>query len=437
MIDIPGRLRGEARRDRQPPPATIFKDWWLQSFGTVLAALYLLYFVLLYRAGTWIVHGTGLPIYTDFSIWWAGGMQALHGNPAALYDPAALARIQAVLFGRGAAFYPNWPYPPTILLVLAPLALLPYRYAFIAWDVASLLGCVAIVALIVRRRAAIALALAAPFTAWSFLAAYNGFLTAALIGGSLLFLERQPVLAGVFIGCLTYKPQFGLLFPVALVASGQWRAIASAAVTVALLAAASVALFGADAWAAFPRGVFAQTRLNLMAGPGADWGYLQSVYGLVRNVQGGAALAWLAQGATAAGLAVVVWLVWRSQVGYALKAATLAAAALLATPYAFAYDMAAILVPAAFLANDQLRRGLLPGERALWIVLFGVPLAVLVTLGDNAHGNTFGGTPVSVLTMIALLGVILRRVLATPAAGGAARQPRSLAAMPLRRKSIR
>jgi hypothetical protein len=224
------------------------------------------------------------------------------------------------------------------------------------------------------------------------------------------------VLAGVFIGCLTYKPQYGILFPVALVASGQWRVIASAAVTVALLAAASIALFGAGAWAAFPHQLAAQAGLNLLAGPGSNWGYLQSVYGLVRNLLGGAGLALLAQGVTTAGLAVIVWLVWRSRVCYALQAATAAAAALLATPYAFAYDMAAIVIPSAFLAADQLHRGLLPGDKAIWIVLFGAPLAVLVTLGDNAHGTTFGGTPISLLAAIVLFAAILRRTVAMPKA---------------------
>jgi arabinofuranan 3-O-arabinosyltransferase len=402
----------EADLDRKPSRSVdIFNSRWLQSFGFAFAMLYVLYFVILYQAGTWIVDSTGLPIYTDFGIWWAAGMQALHGNPAALYDPGELAKIQAALFGPGEAFYPNWPYPPTILLVLAPLALLPYRYAFITWDVATLLGCVAVVYLIVRRRAAIALALAAPFSAWSFLAAYNGFLTASLIGGSLLFLERRPVLAGTFIGCLTYKPQFGVLFPVALVASRHWRAIISAAVTVGVLAAVSIALFGTAAWAAFPSGLFAQTGVNLMADEDSNWGYLQTVYGLVRYLHGGAGLAWLAQATTAAGLAVIVWLVWRSRVCYALKAATLTAATLIATPYAFAYDMAALVVPAAFLASDQLKRGLLHGEKTMWIIMFGAPLAVLATLGDNAGGATFGGTPVSLFAAFLLFCVILRRAL--------------------------
>jgi hypothetical protein len=106
-----------------------------------------------------------------------------------------------------------------------------------------------------------------------------------------------------------------------------------------------------------------------------------------------------------------VWIIWRSRVRYELKAAILSAAALLATPYAFAYDMAAIVIPAAFLAADQLSRGLLRGEKTMWIVLFGAPLAVLVTLGDNAGGTTFGGTPVGLFAAFLLFCVILRRAL--------------------------
>jgi Glycosyltransferase family 87 len=414
MADAVESRRSAAAPDRKPSRAAdIFKDWWLQAFGYTLAALYLLYFVILYRSGTWILGGTRLPIYTDFAVWWMGGLQALHGNPAALYDPGTFAKIQTALFGPE-PFYLNWPsYLPTFFLLLAPLALMTYAHAFITWDLATLLGCVAIVYLIVRRRAAIALTLAAPFTAWNFIAAQNGFLTASLLGASLLFLERQPVLAGVFIGCLTYKPQYGILLPVALVASHQWRAVASAMVTAGLLVAASIALFGADAWTTLPHAIAVQAQLSLGADPHSNWGYLQTVYGLVRTLHGSSTLAWSAQAITTLSTGVVVWIVWRSRISHSLKAATLSAAALLATPYAFAYDMAAIVIPAAFLASDQLRRGLLWGEKAMWIVLFGAPLALLVTLGDNAGQTTFGGTPISLLTTLTLLGVILCRALAT------------------------
>lgn len=81
------KLRRELIFERKPSRSVdIFQDEWLQLFGLALAALYLVYFVILYRAGSWIVGNTGLPIYTDFAVFWAAGMQTLHGNPAALYD---------------------------------------------------------------------------------------------------------------------------------------------------------------------------------------------------------------------------------------------------------------------------------------------------------------------------------------------------------------
>jgi arabinofuranan 3-O-arabinosyltransferase len=390
-------------------PFSIFTASRLQLYGYALALIYAVAFIHYYLAKAWIIDHSGAPLYGDFTDAWVAGWHALNAQAAQLYDSNEFVRIQKALLGARDYFYPHWPYPPTFFLILAPLSTLPYPCAFLTWDVATLLGCLAVVYLIVRRPPAIALVLASPFTAWNFLAGQNGFLTASLLGASLFFLEKRPIAAGVIIGCLTYKPQFGILLPVALVASRQWRAVASAGVTVALLAAASIALFGSDAWAAFPNGFVEQSKLNLGAGPDSNWGYLQTVYGLIRSLHGGANTAWLIQGLATLATVVIVWTVWQSRVRYPLKAATLSAAALIATPYAFAYDIAAIVIPAAFLATDQLRRGLLCGDKAIWIILFGAPLAVLVKLGDDAAGLTFGGTPVGLLTVIALFGVILRR----------------------------
>ena len=80
----------------------------------------------------------------------------------------------------------------------------------------------------------------------------NGFLTAALLGGALQLLDRRPSLAGVLIGFLAYKPQFGLLIPLALLAGKRWITIAAAAATVAALIALSVVMLGTDVWHAFP-----------------------------------------------------------------------------------------------------------------------------------------------------------------------------------------
>src|SRR6266436_3081667 len=223
----------------------------LRLYGCAIGVVYACFFASVYRAGSWIIGPGDAPIYTDFACGWIAALQALSGQAASLYDPANFTAVQAALVGPREDLYPNWPYPPTFLLIMAPFAALPYFWAFAAWDVVTLLGCLIVIYAIIRRRAAIAVVLASPFTAWNFLAAQNGFLTASLLGGSLLLLERRPALAGVLIGCLTYKPQFGVLFPAALVAAKQWRAIASAVISTAVLAGASLAVFGAEAWGAF------------------------------------------------------------------------------------------------------------------------------------------------------------------------------------------
>jgi hypothetical protein len=102
------------------------------------------------------------------------------------------------------------------------------------------------------------------------------------------------------------------------------------------------------------------------------------------------------------GAAIIVWLVWRPPVRYPLKAATLSAAAHIATPYAFAADLAAIVIPAAFLASDQIRCGLLRGEQPVMIALFGASFMILAT-----HGST----PLGPVVMITLFCVILRRAI--------------------------
>ncbi|WP_164076627.1 glycosyltransferase 87 family protein, partial [Stenotrophomonas maltophilia] len=57
---------------------------------------------------------------------------------------------------------------------------------------------------------------------------HNSFLSAGLIGFGLVLLARRPALAGVLIGLLAFKPQFGLVLPVVLVLGGHWRAALSA-----------------------------------------------------------------------------------------------------------------------------------------------------------------------------------------------------------------
>ena len=412
----PNGSHGPLFYPRPPRLLGVFAAWRLRAYSGAVAVIYAFVFNRLYHFGGWVISNSGAPIYSDFSTAWVVGVQALQGEVAHLYDPAEFLKIQTAILGAQNFFYPNWCYPPTFSLIMAPFALLPYFWSFVAWTSLTLLGCIVVVYLIVRRSPAIPLVLASPFTLWNILAGQNGFLTASLLGGSLLFLERQPVLAGVFIGLLTYKPQFGILFPLALAAAKQWRAVASAVATAALFAGASVAAFGVSAWEAFPRGFFQQFGVVFDAeglpDSAATWGYLQTVYGLIRYLHGGAALAWLGQGIIALCAAIIVWFVWRSPARYALKAAILSGLALLASPYAFAYDLAAIAIPVAFLARDQMLCGMLRGEQTILLGLFSAVLTLLVVFRDPPDGIPFGSLPgIGPAVLIVLFAIIVWRIL--------------------------
>jgi arabinofuranan 3-O-arabinosyltransferase len=391
----------------------IFRAPRLQAYAYLLVAIYAGLLTVGYIAGTWVVDRAGMPVYTDFATIWVAGVEALHRQVAMLYDMVDYVRIQAALLGPVKIEYYNWSYPPTFSLFAAPFGLLPYFSAFFVWNAVTLLGLVVVVWLIVKRASAIALVLASPFTFWNFFAGQNGALSASLIGASLLLLERRPVLAGMFIGCLTYKPQFGLMFPIALVAARQWRAFASAAMAAFLLVCASALAFGPQAWVAFPQGFRSQFTAVLDAGgqrnPGADWGRIQTVYGLLRDVTGSPALAWAGQGVTLVAVVVIVWCVWRSGMRHAPKAAALAAAAVLATPYAFGYDLVVLSIAVAFLAQDQLRHGLLKGEQTVMVALFGLSLAALVTFLKSPVQDMVGSAPVGPFLAATLLALALRR----------------------------
>src|SRR5207248_6528515 len=133
----------------------------------------------------------------------------------------------------------RWHYPPPFLFAAALAALLPFVPAGIAWLAATGALYAAAVRGIIGHRAGWLFALGFPGAMWNVTAGQNGFLTAALIGGALSFLERHPMLAGCCLGLLTYKPQLGVLFPLVLAASGRWRAFWSAAAMALAVAALS------------------------------------------------------------------------------------------------------------------------------------------------------------------------------------------------------
>ncbi len=310
-----------------------------------------------YLQGHFWTDPQGRPIANDFVNLYAAGRLALDGHAASAYDWSLHRAAEVGAVGYDFDGYYGWHYPPPALFFAAALAALPYLSAALVWLVATLGAYVAAIAGILGRTG-ILFALGFPAAIWNVTAGQNGFLTAALIGGTLGLLQRRPLLAGICLGLLTYKPQFGLLFPFVLIADRQWLTVAAAAITAIALAALSWLAFGAATWDAFAH--WAPLSSHALIEEGAlDWDRVQSVFAFVRAHGGSEALAWTVQAVVTLGLAVGLVLLWRSRVPFELKAAALAAGTLLASPYLFMYDVVVLAVAVAFLLRFALEHDFL------------------------------------------------------------------------------
>ena len=321
------------------------------------------YLATAYLQGIWLVAPDGSGVPSDFVNVWAAGRMVLAGNAVSVYDWPAHKLVEESAIGHSFAGYFGWHYPPTFLFVAAVLSLLPYAIAYVIWVLATFPAYLLAVRVIIGDRIGYLLAAAFPAVLSNFVVGQNGFLTAGLVGGALVLLERRPVWAGVLLGLLTYKPHLGLLFPIALVAGGYWRAFFAAAIVATLMVAASLIAFGADAWHAF-FGNIGHTSQAFLSEGWADFSKLQTAFGLTRTLGGSEILAWSVQTAVALAAAAAVALLWRSRAPYEIKAAALGVGAMLATPYLYTYDLVVLAVPLAFLFRLGRARGFLAHELA-------------------------------------------------------------------------
>ncbi len=360
---------------------------------------------ILYMAAT--AHGLndykGRPLGTDFSDVYTAGALVDDGTPAAAYDPAQHYAREQVVFGRGTPFY-GWHYPPFFLIAAGALAHLPYLPALILWQATTLALYLAAMALLLPRPRDplwLLLVLAFPAVFVNFGHGQNGFLTAALIAGALALLDRRPVFAGILIGLLAYKPQFGITIPLVLAVSGRWRCFAAAAATVAVLALFATFAFGVDIWTAFLASThFSRTVVLEQGGTGFE--KIQSVFAAVRLLGGSIDGAYAWQAMATCGVAVALVVLWRSQASLASKGAGLCLGALLATPYCLDYDMMLLAPAIALLALDGRARGFLPYEKTALAALWLVPIATRGVAGAT-H------VPLGLIVMTLSFALVMRR----------------------------
>jgi hypothetical protein len=319
-------------------------------------------------AGGWIFGSDGLvdplgkPLGADFVSFWAASSIALNADPAAVYDQERHGTVEQQAIGREIPYY-AWFYPPVFLLIVLPLALFPYALSLTIWLAATAAGYVAVIRRMLPFKGVLWAALGFPAALVNVMNGQNAFLSVALLGGGVALLDRRPMVAGTLLGVMGYKPQLACLVPLALLASGRWKAMGSAMVTLVVLTGVSFALFGRITFVSF----FATAHLAQRALEDGlvEWSKMQSVFASIRLLGGSSGFAYAAQLVFAAAATLAVIRVWRAQVSTGAKAAVLATASVLFSPFLLDYDLVLLAIPIAWLVNEGIRSGFAPWEKAL------------------------------------------------------------------------
>ncbi len=341
---------------------------------TVLLFVFECIAIVFFAAGS---HGLIVPLEhanpSDFISFYAAGSLAGDGTPALAYDMDAHYRAEQAVAGEGIS-YNYFYYPPVCLMLCALFAKLPYLPALYAFELLTL----ALYLTTARRiagehdRGVLLLLLAFPAVFWNFGMGQNAFLSASLFGAGMLLLDRRPVLAGIFLGALCYKPHFGLLVPIALAAGGHWRSFVSAGSTVLALIGASLVLHGLDTWQAFLQA--AASSDSVYASDHIFVGGYASPFGLVLSLGGARPLAYAVQVAVSLAAALWVGIVFARRQSLPVRAATLLSATIVAIPIIQFYGLMLGVVAMIFLVRAGRANGFPPFAKTLLALLFVLPL---------------------------------------------------------------
>lgn len=306
----------------------------------------------------------------DFIAFYAAGTLAREGQPSRAYDMAAIVEAERRALPQ-ATYTLMYAYPPVLQMVLKPLAGLPYVWAYAVWAALLLALHVLVWRLAFGDSAAFWAALGSSSVYLNVLHGQNGLLSAALLGTGLLLLHSRPLLAGLAIGALCYKPQIGISIGLLLLAGGQWRAVAGAAISVAVLCAASAAVLGLDVWRAFiEHGGAARVVLE---GEGGPLDKIASVYAMMRKLGASVTASYVLHGIVALAVLALAIRAWRRSAEELPRVAMAAATVPLVSPYLFDYDLAVVVLPIGALLIDGFRNGWMPGMRAILAIAWLAP----------------------------------------------------------------
>jgi hypothetical protein len=308
----------------------------------------------------------------DFTVFWTASRMAESGQALQAYDPDFLQRAVRQLRPQSQWVF-GWYYPPTFYLMVYPLGRLSLGLSYLFFCLVSLLGLGGILYRLLKGEGVL-WGLLSPATLLNFFTGQNGLITASLAAAALWNLEKRPVLSGVFIGLLSIKPQMGILFPIALIAGGYWRTLWVAGISALLFMGGAVAVLGIDIFHAWLQ-VIPLSRVTF-EDRYLTWILMPTLFSLERQLGLSVTQAYAGQAVVALLAMWAVWTTWRRNTPAHLRYALFMVASILATPYAYYYDLTWVAVSLVWLVSGIKPEAWQSWEKALLGLVWVSPLLI-------------------------------------------------------------
>ncbi len=252
------------------------------------------------------------------------------------------------------AYFPKmeygWFYPPHYVFQIYFFGLLPFWLANFLFCILGIGLFAAAIYCICQKvdltQNILFYTLATPFVGFTLLTSQNSLYTASFLLIGLHFIDRKPVIAGLCFALMSYKPQFVIVIPFALLLTKNYKTFAYAGLFFIIQVIASMCVFGGNAWITF----FQTTNkvwyllannglpINMMASSFATF----MSFGLSQSTAKLLSLIWFV------GISGIVLYIWHLRKGDTIAKALLSAGICLASPYLFHYDTAVYMVSVIF-----------------------------------------------------------------------------------------
>ncbi|WP_271569693.1 glycosyltransferase family 87 protein [Bradyrhizobium sp. CCBAU 11386] len=355
---------------------------------------------------------------TDWMVFYGAVRSMLAGNLALVIDGDAFTAYLNQSFASWLTapleFRP-WFYPPSFLVLLLPVAPLGFVGSYVAFQAAT----AGFLAWALRNRAdqpqltpyIIAAVLVSPAASLNLADGQCAFLVAALLVAGVRLLGPRPLLGGAILGLLSFKPQFFLLVPLALVGLRQYRSLCAAACSAFALAVASAMIFGVELWLWWIPQAF-----NNLVSPDAKWlGYGRiwghSVWACAVLLGLPERLASMLQLAAILASAAATFVAFRSSLSTDNKLIVLLAATVLAAPHSGPYDATLLVVAVALWLAASIDA---PRFRD-WLIGLGIWMVPLLSPAVYVPAGRL-----SPLLTIALIGLVFDALRSPARSGGPA-----------------